>query len=308
MFRTPKTGRGWNKAPDAGGQVRNGGRTILVAGRYRLLEEAGRGGMGVVWRAHDEVLDRPVAVKEMYLPGNAPLEEQRRLCRLLTQEARSMARLQHTGVACVHDVLVAAGRPWLVMELLDAPNLQQIIDESGPLEPKQAAEVGRQVLAVLRAAHAAGLLHRDVKPSNIMICRDGRVVLTDFGLALRVSEEHLGQLEGSPAYISPEQACSDPLTEASDLWSLGATLYAAVDGRSPYRRTGALASMVAILLDDYVPPRNAGPLRPVIDGLLRKNPCDRLTSAEAARLLDRLEHSGPRLLNVLRPARPAARA
>ncbi|GAA3242535.1 hypothetical protein GCM10010468_80290 [Actinocorallia longicatena] len=264
--------------------------------------------MGVVWRAHDEVLDRSVAVKEILLPADADADGRRRLCRLLTQEARSMAKLRHIGVAAVYDVIVAAGRPWLVMEYLDAPNLQQIIDEQGRLDPRQAAEIGRQVLAVLRVAHVAGLLHRDVKPSNIMICPDGRVVLTDFGLAVRTTDSSTACLEGSPSYISPEQACADPLTEASDLWSLGATLYAAVEGRAPYRRDGALASMVAILIDAYEPPAHAGPLRPVIDGLLRKTPEDRLTGPEAARLLDRLEHSGPRLLNLFRPPRTVARA
>ncbi|ROO90997.1 serine/threonine protein kinase [Actinocorallia herbida] len=281
---------------------------ILVAGRYRLLEERGRGGMGVVWRAHDEVLDRVVAVKEILLPLGADTERRRELCRSLTREARSMARLSHAGTAAVHDVLVAGGRPWLVMEFVDAPNLQQVIDEEGPLDPARAAEIGRQLCAVLRAAHAAGLLHRDVKPSNVLVCPDGRVVLTDFGLAIHTEDTDLKVLEGSPAYVSPEQARNDRLTEASDLWSLGVTLYTAVDGRPPYRRAGALASMLAVLVDEHTPPRNAGPLRPVIDGLLRKDPADRLTAAETARMLEKLGHPGPRLLDLLRPVRAAARA
>lgn len=267
--------------------------------------------MGVVWHAHDELLDRPVALKEILFPSDADTERRRRLCRLLTKEARSMARLNHPGVAAVHDILVAGGRPWMVMELVDAPNLQQIIDDHGPLTARQAAEVGRQLLSVLRAAHAEGMLHRDVKPSNVLICRDGRVVLTDFGLAVDLEEAEAGLMECSPAYVSPEQAFNHPLTEASDLWSLGVTLYTAVDGRAPYRREGALASMLAVLMDEYTPPRNAGPLRPVIDGLLRKDPDVRLTAPETARLLECMGHTGgPRMLRFFRHrhVRVAARA
>lgn len=288
--------------------MRDGGRDILVAGRYRLLDEVGRGGMGVVWHAHDELLERPVAVKEILFPSDSDTERQRRLCRLLTKEARSMARLRHSGVASVFDVLVAGGRPWLIMELIEAPNLQQIIDEQGPLTPRQAAEVGRQVLSVLRSAHSVGMLHRDVKPSNVLICPEGRVVLTDFGLAVLMDDPEGKLMECSPAYVSPEQAFNRPLSEASDLWSLGVTLYTAVDGRAPYRRSGALASMLAVLMDDYTPPRNAGPLRPVIDGLLRKDPAERLTASEAARLLERMGHAGPRVPRIFRTARTAARA
>jgi len=267
--------------------------------------------MGVVWRAHDELLDRPVALKEILFPSDADTERRRRLCRLLTREARSMARLNHPGVATVYDILVAGGRPWLAMELIEAPNLQQIIDEHGPLTPRQAAEMGRQLLAVLRAAHAEGMLHRDVKPSNVLIRRDGRVVLTDFGIAIDLDDTMAGPLECSPAYVSPEQAFERPLTEASDLWSLGVTLYTAVEGRAPYRREGALASMLAVLMDEYTPPRNAGPLRPVIDGLLRKDPELRLTASEAARLLECMGHTGgPRMLRFFRDrhVRVAARA
>ncbi|GAB3692184.1 hypothetical protein GCM10027589_57910 [Actinocorallia lasiicapitis] len=260
----------------------------------------------MVWRAHDEVLDRPVAVKEILLPAGSDDDERRRLCRLLTQEARAMAKLCHAGVAAVHDVIIAAGRPWLVMEYIDAPTLQQVIDEHGPLSPRQAAEIGRQVLGVLRAAHTRGLLHRDVKPGNILVRADGRIVLTDFGLAVRTDDLAKQTLEGSPSYISPEQACAREQTEASDLWSLGATLYASVEGRAPYRRAGALASMLAILVDDYAPPANAGPLRPVIDGLLKREPDDRLTGPETARLLDRLGYTGPRLISLF--DRPVARA
>ncbi len=264
--------------------------------------------MGVVWHAHDELLERPVAVKEVLFPSSTDTERRRRLCRLLTKEARSMARLRHRGVASVFDMLVAGGRPWLVMELIEAPTLQQIIDDHGPLTPRQAAEVGRQLLSVLAAAHSAGMLHRDVKPSNVLICADGRVVLTDFGLAIGMDDPELKLMECSPAFVSPEQVFSKPLTEASDLWSLGVTLYTAVDGRVPYRRSGALASMLAVLMDDYTPPRHAGPLRPVIDGLLRKDPAERLTAAQAARLLERMGHGGPRMLKFFRPARTAARA
>jgi serine/threonine protein kinase len=259
--------------------------------------------MGTVWRARDELLYRDIALKEIVLTAGQGLDR-------IISEARAMAQLHHPGVMTVHDIVICDDCPWLVMEYMDAPNLKQAIETAGSLAPPYAAEIGRQILSVLRAAHDVGFLHRDVKPSNILLGADGRVVLTDFGLAVDKDTIYDGgmTLDCSPAYVSPEQAMGEPATEASDLWSLGATLYTAVEGREPYKRSDPLASMLAVLVDDYVPPANAGPLRPLIDGLLRKNPADRLTSAEAARLLDRMKHTGPRLLDFLRPARTSARA
>jgi hypothetical protein len=254
--------------------------------------------MGTVWRAHDEVLNRDVAVKEVSLPGQLRVGERVLLHHRVLSEARATAMLDHPGVITVHDVVEQDGRPWIVMELVQGSSLQRLIDRGGRLPPHRAAAIGRKVLSVLIAAHAVGLLHRDVKPSNVLLAVDGRVVLTDFGLAIHRSEVcSRAPLEGSPAYVSPEQASSGPITEASDLWSFGAMLYAAVEGHPPYARRGALASLMAVLLDPYEPPQHAGGLRIVIDGLLRKNPAERLTADQTARLFDRLEtryRAGPR--------------
>ncbi len=263
---------------------------MVLAGRYRLLAVVGSGGMGTVWRCHDELLDREVAVKEMTLSPRLSDGERIALCERTVAEARAAAMLDHPGVAAVYDVVEQEGRPWIVMELINGSSLQEILDRDGPLTPRRAAAIGRDVLDVLIAAHTAGLLHRDVKPGNVLLTADGRVVLTDFGLAVSRRDSGGLPLEGSPAYISPELARGtmgddEPLTEASDLWSLGALLYAAVEGRAPYRRDGALPSLLAVLLDDYEPPHRAGALRPVIDGLLRKDPAERMDAARAAKEL-----------------------
>jgi serine/threonine protein kinase len=267
---------------------------ILLAKRYRLLSVVGRGGMGTVWRAHDETLDRDVAVKEMALPERSA-DAGRPLSRRLIAEARATAALNHPGVITVHDVVEEDGRPWIVMELVHARSLQWVIDRRGPLEPRRVAQIGRSVLSVLRAAHAAGILHHDVKPSNVLLTDDGRVVLTDFGLAISKREgasSRFRGVEGSPPYVSPEQIRGESITEASDLWALGATMYTAVEGRSPYGRRDPLASLIAVLLEDYRPPLHAGPLRTVIDGLLVKNPAKRVSTEQAARLLDRAADHG----------------
>jgi tRNA A-37 threonylcarbamoyl transferase component Bud32 len=268
---------------------------ILLANRYRLLSMVGRGGMGIVWRAHDEVLDREVAVKQMALPDPRPADADRPLRHRLIGEAQATAALRHPSVAAVHDVVEQDGRAWIVMELLHARSLQRVIDHGGPLEPRRVAAIGRSVLSALMAAHTAGILHRDVKPSNVLLTKDGRVVLTDFGLAISKGEgacSRFSGLDGSPPYVSPERVLGEPTTEASDLWSLGATLYTAVEGHSPYGRHDPLASLIAVLIEEYTPPRRAGPLRPVIDGLLAKNPADRPTAEQAARQLDHIVRHG----------------
>ncbi|GLW64447.1 hypothetical protein Arub01_26910 [Actinomadura rubrobrunea] len=267
-----------------------GDRWIPLAQRYHLLSVVGRGGMGTVWRAYDEMLDRDVAVKEVRLPEGLTLGERRVLCRRLIDEARATAALRHPGVVVVHDVVIEDGRPWIIMEYLRARSLHRVIAEDGPLSPRRAAEIGSAVLSVLRAAHSVGILHCDVKPSNVLLCDDGRVLLADFGLAVylhggRDGDTLVAGIQGSPAYLSPERVRGERGTEASDMWSLGATLYAAVEGDSPFLRCHALASMVAVLLGEYEPPRRAGPLTPVIEGLLRQNPEERLSPAETAWLL-----------------------
>ncbi|XRQ06814.1 serine/threonine-protein kinase [Actinomadura welshii] len=269
----------------------NGDRLIPLARRYRLLSVAGRGGMGTVWRAYDEMLDRDVAVKEVRLPARITEGERRVMCRRLLAEARATAALRHPGVVAVHDFIIEDGRPWIVMEFVESCSLNRLVAEEGPLGVRRTAEIGAAVLSVLRASHAAGILHRDVKPSNVLVCDDGRILLTDFGLAVHMvngresADTMPAGIEGSPAYLSPERVNGVPGVEASDLWSLGATLYLAVEGFSPFLRCHALASMMAVVLGDYAPPERAGPLAPVIEGLLRQRPEDRLAAGAAAELL-----------------------
>ncbi len=263
--------------------------------------------MGVVWRAHDELLDRPVAVKEvLYHPMS---EEDRREFNLRTiREARAAGRIDHPNVVVVHDVIEEDGRPWIVMQLVKARSLGEALREHGPLVPERVASIGAQVLDALCTAHAAGVLHRDVKPENVLIGADGRVVLTDFGIATMPGETALtmtGSLSGTPAFLPPERLNGLPATPESDLWSLGATLYAAVEGRPPFERNTPIATMAAVLSDEPEPPRRAGVLTPVIMGLLRKNPAERIDALEAAELLaaaSAADHAGPRS----RPAPPAS--
>ncbi|MFI0737603.1 protein kinase [Streptomyces sp. NPDC021100] len=269
----------------------NGGdeRFPLLAGRYRLLGRLGSGGMGVVWRAYDEVLGREVAVKEVRAPEHLREADVRVLHARLVQEARAAARISHPYVITVHDVVEEHGRPWIVMELVRGRSLADVLEADGLLSPKEAARVGSAVLLALRSAHAAGVLHRDVKPANVLLQDDGRVVLTDFGIALVEGTGTLtrtGDVIGSPDYLAPERALGKHPGTPSDLWSLGATLYAAVEGMSPFRRASALGTLQAVVHEDPPAPRRAGPLAPLLLGLLRKDPSARMGSVEAQRLLD----------------------
>ncbi|RCG32993.1 serine/threonine protein kinase [Sphaerisporangium album] len=261
-----------------------------VAGRYRLLEPIGQGGMGVVWRAHDELLDRPVAVKEVL--HHAVSEQERAAFNMRTiREARAAGRLDHPSVVVVHDVIEEDGRPWIVMQLVRSRSLGQVLREEGPQPPRRVAEIGVQVLGALRAAHAAGVLHRDVKPENVLLTDAGRVVLTDFGIATMPMETALtttGGLTGTPAFLPPERLRGLPAVPESDLWSLGATLYAAVEGRPPFDRGAPVPTMAAVLHDEPEPARHAGPLAPVLDGLLRKDPARRMSAADTAEALGRV--------------------
>lgn len=257
----------------------------LVADRYRLLEPIGAGGMGRVWRARDEVLDREVAVKEVVPPSWLAADDQERIRRRTLREARSAARLTHPHVVRIYDVLHHAdSRPWIVMEFVRSRSLQRVLAEDGPFPPRAAARIGLDMLDALTAAHGAGVLHRDVKPLNVLISDDGRVVLTDFGLATIVDEGSVtgsGPILGSPQFVSPERARDGSSTIAADLWSFGATLYAAVEGRPPFHRASAMATLTALATEDPDPPARAGPLAPVLLGLLRRDPAERLTAAEA---------------------------
>ncbi|MQY06927.1 Serine/threonine-protein kinase PknD [Actinomadura sp. RB68] len=282
----------------------------LLAGRYRLLAVVGRGGMGTVWRAHDEALHREVAVKEVVLHPSLSEEERAARHERTLREARASARLGHPGVVTVHDVVDEDGRPWIVMELVRARSLQEIIDEDGPLPPGRAAELGRQLVGALRAAHAVGILHRDVKPANVLVTGDGRAVLTDFGIAQLAGDATLtgtGLIMGSPAYMPPERVRGERALPASDLWALGATLYAAVEGRAPHHRSDAMAVLAAVMTQEVPPPRQAGELTPVLMALLDRDPVRRLGAAEAETAFARVAAGGPSLVGGSTMAAPAPR-
>jgi serine/threonine protein kinase len=260
----------------------------LVADRYRLTSLIGKGGMGRVWLARDEVLDRDVAVKEVVLPEDMSTEDRSELYQRTMREARAAGRLSHPNVVAVYDVLQHEGRPWIVMELVRSRSLYQVIKDGGPVPPREAARIGLSVLSALRTAHRAGVHHRDVKPGNVLLAEDGRVVLTDFGLATFEGDGTVtrsGIILGSAQYISPERARDGVSGPESDLWSLGATLYAAVEGRSPFARDTPMATLTALATQPPDPPRRAGPLRQVLIGLLRKNPRQRMKAPEVERLL-----------------------
>ncbi|MFJ5218352.1 protein kinase [Streptomyces sp. NPDC088354] len=260
----------------------------LLAGRYRLGAVLGKGGMGTVWRAVDETLGRTVAVKELRFPGNVDEDEKRRLITRTLREAKATARIRNTGAITVFDVVEEDERPWIVMELVEGRSLSDAIREDGPLTPKRAAEVGLTVLDVLRAAHKEGILHRDVKPSNVLLAQDGRVVLSDFGIAQIDGDPSVtstGMLVGAPSYISPERARGQKPGPPADLWSLGALLYACVEGRPPYDKGSAIATLTAVMTEQLKTPRNAGPLAGAIQGLLAKDPEERLDDAAVRPML-----------------------
>ncbi|MFJ6849429.1 serine/threonine-protein kinase [Streptomyces sp. NPDC091271] len=261
----------------------------LLAGRYRLGEVLGRGGMGTVWRAADETLGRTVAVKELRFPSSIDEDEKRRLITRTLREAKAIARIRNTSAVTVYDVVDEDDRPWIVMELIEGKSLAEVIREDGTLTPRRAAEVGLAVLDVLRSAHREGILHRDVKPSNVLISEDGRVVLTDFGIAQVEGDPSVtstGMLVGAPSYISPERARGHKPGPPADLWSLGGLLYASVEGRPPYDKGSAIATLTAVMTEPVEPPAHAGKLEEVIYGLLARDPDERLDDAGARVLLN----------------------
>jgi hypothetical protein len=287
----------------------SGGSARVIGGRYRLDGWLGRGGMGAVWQAHDTLLGRDVAVKEIYLPGAAegPVGEDEPAIRRAMREAQAAARLRHPGIVTVHDVVVQDGRPWIVMELVGGGSLAAAIREHGLLAEHRCAAVGLQVLDALRAAHRDGVLHRDVKPANILLDGD-RVVLTDFGIAALDDATALtatGQMIGSPAYLAPERINGRPATAASDLWALGVTLYTAVTGRPPFQGEDTQATLAAVLHGRPEAPAHAGQLWPVIKGLLVKDPAHRLTADEARPLLETVVRAHGEKPGRRRSGRPA---
>ncbi|MDI3404695.1 serine/threonine-protein kinase [Streptomyces cavernicola] len=299
----------------------------LLAGRYRVQEQLGRGGMGVVWRAVDEVLGRPVAVKELRTFTDAAAAELSALRTRMQREARAAARVRHTGVIAVHDVAEIDGRPLIVMELVDGPSLDDVLRERGTLPPREAAAIGAKVMEALAAAHQAGVLHRDVKPGNILLegwgsrpgspgSGGGRVVLTDFGIAMvddpgdgnSTNLTRSGELVGSLDYLAPERAQGHEPGPASDIWALGATLYGTVEGNAPFRRTSTWSTLTAIVSEPLPAPVQAGPLAPVLQQLMAKDPQARPDAETARRLLLAVaESERDDDTTVLRPgARPAS--
>ncbi|MET8691836.1 serine/threonine-protein kinase [Streptomyces bauhiniae] len=267
---------------------REPGAGRLIAGRYRLLGKLGHGGMGTVWRARDETVEREVAVKEPRVPEHLSERERANVFERMRREARAAARLDHPSVVDVHDVAVVDGRPWIVMELVHGRSLGSALQE-GTLDAREAARIGLDVLGALETAHAAGVLHRDVKPDNVLLGRHGRVVLTDFGIAQIEGETQLtdtGGFVGSPEYTAPERVLGRRPGPASDLWSLGVVLYTATEGVSPFRRSNTPATLQSVLHATPAPPAARGPLAEVIDGLLRKDPAARPTAPQVRALLE----------------------
>ncbi|GAB1820568.1 serine/threonine-protein kinase [Herbidospora sp. RD11066] len=257
----------------------------LLAGRYRLLSRIGQGGMGAVWHAVDELLRQEVAVKEVLLPRDLDEPRLAEMRERTLREARAAARLRsHPSIVTVHDVVLEDGRPWIIMELVRGRSLQAVVRHEGPLPPQRVAAIGVTVLDALGAAHAMGILHRDVKPGNVMITDQGRVLLTDFGIASVAGDVNLtqtGAVSGSPGYIAPERLRGEPDGPPSDLWSLAATLFSAVEGVAPFQRDNPAAAMAAVLMHEPAPMRLAGPLAPLLMAMLDKDPARRIPAGHA---------------------------
>jgi eukaryotic-like serine/threonine-protein kinase len=268
----------------------------LLAGRYRLRTRLGHGGMGTVWLARDELARRDVAVKEPRAADTLNERERAVAYARMRREALAAARIDHPAVITIHEVVVEDGRPWVVMELVRGRSLADILYAEGPISPQRAARIALPVVGALAAAHAAGVLHRDVKPGNVLLADDGRVVLSDFGVALVEGERPItesGAIVGSPEYLAPERALWRPPVPESDLWSLGVLLFEAVQGWSPFLRRTTLATLQAIVSDFPQIPRMAGPLLPLIMHLLSKEPGDRPDARQVEQALRAVVGAGP---------------
>ncbi len=282
----------------------------MLAGRYRLDRVIGSGAMGIVWAAYDEVLHRAVAIKEVNYPQGMPIAEVEQLADRTLREARAIAAMSNPHVITLYDILTLESGPVIVMELLTARSLAQVLRQDGPLRDGQAATIGVAVAGGLLAAHGAGITHRDVKPGNVLIGHDGRIKLTDFGIARSADEQTItakGLLLGSPAYIAPEVAAGHAAGSHADAWGLGALLFAAVQGKPPYDRGDPIATLTAVVSDPVPPHPQAGRLAGVIDALLVKDPRGRLPLLRAYQALQAVadDPTGMRLGGVL-PVGPGA--
>ncbi|MBO0804004.1 MAG: serine/threonine protein kinase, partial [Nocardiopsaceae bacterium] len=259
----------------------------VIGGRYRLDAPVGQGGMGRVWRGHDQVLDRDVAIKELLLPDHLTEADRTRLVTRATREARATARLNHPGVVTIHDVVEREDTPWIVMEFISGQSLGALLADGTRLSVQRVADIGAQAAAALAHAHAAGIVHRDLKPDNILLSGD-RVTITDFGIARILDDTRVtstGTVLGTPHYMAPEQLEGDAVGPGADLWALGATLYAAVEGKVPFDGPTLTAVITAILTREPAPMTHAGPLAPLIGRLLVKDPGQRPDAGAVGRSL-----------------------
>ncbi|MEV4108834.1 serine/threonine-protein kinase [Nonomuraea sp. NPDC049695] len=267
----------------------------LLAGRYRLIERLGQGGAGTVWRAIDEILDRQVAVKQVRVPEGLTPPQRAEFADIAIHEARSAGRLRDPAIVLVHDVVLEGGQPWIIMDLVTGRSLDKVIKERGPLPPGHVAAIGLRVLSALEAAHAHGMLHQDVKPANILLDADGSAMLTDFGIATQMGGQggRFG-FAGSPGYMAPERLNEEPAGPSSDLWSLGASLYTAVEGRAPFERELSAAVAAAVLLHEPPFPTRAGrEFGGLLMAMLRKDPAGRPTAAQVRQALGALAGPAP---------------
>src|SRR5262245_32547464 len=266
-----------------------------VADRYLLRRQIGVGGMGVVWEALDELLARRVAIKAVELPATMVGSERAKFAARVLREARAAARLTHPAAVTLYDVIREQGTTYIVMELVEARSLSTLVHEDGPLAPEQAARIGLQVLAALEVAHGHGIIHRDVKPGNVLVLPGGQAKLTDFGIASLRGDPELtatGMVLGSPGYMSPEQAKGDGSGPAADLYGLGATLYYAVEGQAPFGKAAPIPTMTAVVNEEPRPMRRGGPIAPIIERLLAKDPEARPTAVEVRRFLQKVAPAG----------------